>query len=319
MDESDIKSKLMEDLDSQTTERRVPAGQTADIGDRRRNSYLTALNGAMVGRTYRLGPGRHLVGRAVDSDIAIEDDGVSRRHALLVCSSDGSVVVEDLGSTNGTIVDGEKSEVRELQGGERLQFGCDIVFKFEFRDAIEEQFASYLYESSTQDHLTGVYNERFLRDQLRVEFAWHRRHKQPLTLVFIDVDHFKQVNDTYGHLAGDAVLRQVATRCENACRTEDVFARYGGEEFACLLRQTDVDGGAIIAERMRRVVQETPFEYRGHGQTAMIAITVSAGVAQLDEQTTEPELLLEDADRLLYRAKRNGRNRVELSRPADTA
>ncbi len=275
-----------------------------------RNPYLTILSGSWVGRTYQLGPGRLLVGRAPDSDIALDDEGVSRRHALFVCTPDGKVSVEDLGSTNGTSVDGTRIEVHELRGGEKLRFGSATVFKFELRDSVEEQFVSYLYESATQDHLTGSFNRRFLDEQLRVEFAWHRRHKQPLSVLLVDVDHFKQINDEYGHLVGDSVLRQLAARCKGACRTEDVFARYGGEEFACLLRQTSKESAKVLAERIRRVVLESPFEYRGPGRSLKLEASVSVGVAELEDTTEAPKDLLEEADRKLYQAKQEGRNRV---------
>lgn len=289
--------------------------RTAEPGDDPvdvRNPYLTILNGAFVGRTYQLGPGRLIVGRATDCDIALEDSGVSRRHALLVSTAQRSVSVEDLGSTNGTMVDGARIEVRELRGGERLQFGSGTVFKFEFRDSIEERFVSYLYESATRDHLTGVFNERFLREQLRVELAWHRRHTEPMSLILIDVDFFKKVNDEHGHLVGDTVLRQLASRCQGACRLEDVLARYGGEEFACLVRQTNTRGAVVLAERMRRVVEAAPFQHGRSGRGPSVQVTISLGVAELKAGMAEPEALIEAADRLLYRAKQAGRNRVEF-------
>ncbi len=297
---SEDKTKATELL--QVSDSQEPATQ--------RNPYLTILSGSWVGRTYQLGPGRLLVGRAPDSDIALDDEGVSRRHALFVCTPDGKVSVEDLGSTNGTSVDGTRIEVHELRGGEKLRFGSATVFKFELRDSVEEQFVSYLYESATQDHLTGSFNRRFLDEQLRVEFAWHRRHKQPLSVLLVDVDHFKQINDEYGHLVGDSVLRQLAARCKGACRTEDVFARYGGEEFACLLRQTSKESAKVLAERIRRVVLESPFEYRGPGRSLKFEASVSVGVAELEETTEAPKDLLEEADRKLYQAKQEGRNRV---------
>ncbi len=284
------------------SEMREPAGE--------RKPYLTILSGTWVGRTFQLGAGRLLVGRARDSDIALDDEGVSRRHALFVCTPDGKVTVEDLQSTNGTSVDGELIDVYELQGGEQLQFGSATVFKFELRDTIEERFVSYLYESVTQDHLTGSFNRRYLEEQMRVEFAWHRRHKQPLSVVLIDVDYFKQINDKHGHIVGDSVLRQLSSRCKSACRVEDVFARYGGEEFACLLRQTSAEQASVLAERIRQVVNATPFEYHGPGRDVNIDVTVSAGVVELREDTEDLQSLLDEADRMLYEAKHQGRNRV---------
>jgi two-component system, cell cycle response regulator len=305
---SQTKSTLPEHTD--TTKFREPVEPVPDEAVKR-NAYLTILNGAAVGRTYRLGPGRLIVGRAPDCDVVLDDDGVSRRHALFVASANGKVILEDLGSTNGTSADGQRKSVFELRGGERLNFGSDTFFKFEFRDAIEEEYASYLYESATQDHLTGIFNERFLRDQMQVEFAWHLRHNKPLSVIFIDIDHFKQINDAYGHVVGDQVLRELAVRCLRATRTEDVFARYGGEEFTCLLRQTNLEIAGLLAERMREAVAGSPFECTRVKKPCLIDVTISAGVAELDPIFESPEELLEEADRFLYQAKKLGRNRVE--------
>ncbi|MGR8919673.1 MAG: diguanylate cyclase [Gammaproteobacteria bacterium] len=283
-----------------------------------RNAYLTALNGSLVGRTYRIGTGRLFIGRADDCEIALKDDGVSRRHALIVSSPDGTIVAEDLHSTNGSMVDGEIFGVHQLMGGERLQFGSKTVFKFEYRDAIEERFATHLYESATQDRLTGVFNDRYLREQLTSEFAWHRRHGLPLALIFLDLDHFKEINDEYGHLSGDEVLRQVARRCHIESRTEDVFARYGGEEFACLLRRTPMSAAMTIAERMRAAVESEPVSFRSPGGTRSIRVTLSAGVAETGPGIDSPEELVAEADRRLYEAKAGGRNLV-LPKPGPIA
>ena len=282
----------------------------AQLADEPRNAYLTVLNGKLLGRTYRIGSGRLILGRAEDCDIVLDDEGVSRRHALFVVTPDRKVMVEDFGSTNGTLVEGELINVRELVGGERMKFGSHTVFKFEFRDAIEEDYATYLYESATQDRLTGVFNERYLREQLDLEFAWHHRHRLPLSLIFLDIDHFKSVNDAYGHLAGDEVLKQVAQRCHGASRSEDVFARYGGEEFACLLRQTDNRAAIALADRMRKAVHSAAFRITVRGHEHSVRVSISAGVAQLVEGTMTAESLIAEADRHLYAAKNAGRNRV---------
>jgi two-component system cell cycle response regulator len=274
------------------------------------NAFLTALNGRLVGRTYCIGSGRIIVGRAEDCDIVLNDDGVSRRHALLVARPDGNVVVEDLRSTNGSMVNGTLCTVLPLKGGERIQFGSKTVFKFEFRDAIEEQYATYLYESATQDRLTGMFNERYLREQLNIEYAWHQRHELPLSIIFLDIDHFKAVNDEFGHLSGDEVLRQIAKRCHLETRAEDIFARYGGEEFACLLRRTPLAAATIIADRMRRSVAHTSFWFKYGESRAEAALTLSAGVVEMSAKTATPDGLLAEADRLLYEAKHAGRNQV---------
>jgi len=133
-----------------------------------------------------------------------------------------------------------------------------------------------------------------------------------MCLILLDVDFFKKVNDEYGHLMGDSVLRQLAMRCQGACRIEDVLARYGGEEFACLLRQTDAEGAIVLAERMRRVVEAAPFQHDHSGRGPSVPVTISLGVAELTPDMEEPEALIAAADRMLYRAKHAGRNRVEF-------
>jgi diguanylate cyclase (GGDEF)-like protein len=272
--------------------------------------YLVLLKGPQMGREYRLEPGHVMIGRAPDSDIVLHDDNVSRRHALIVYDPAGKLFIEDLGSKNGTLVNGHRIRVRYLRGGERLVFGARSIFRFEMRDRIEEEYASRLYESATQDGLTGVHNARFFRDQLAVELAWHTRHRQPLSLLMLDVDHFKDVNDRYGHVAGDMVLKALAQRCRDLVRAEDLFARYGGEEFACLLRQTPLDAARHVAERMRHTIEQARIEVqRGDDQTA-VGVTVSIGVAELAGASAAPERLVEAADHLLYCAKHAGRNRV---------
>ncbi len=279
---------------------------------------LTVLNGALVGRSFPVEPGRMVIGRGEDCDLVLNDEGVSRRHALILAAPDGSVTVKDLDSTNGSTVNGKPCAMRELIGGERLQFGSRTVFKFELRDSIEEKLANYLYDSAIRDRLTGVYNDHHLREQLASEFDWHQRHKVPLSLIFLDIDHFKTVNDDYGHLGGDEILRQVARRVQRETRDSDLFARYGGEEFACLLRRTPLATAATLAERMRRAVAATPVALGSERDARAIGITLSAGVAQTNRGTRTPEELIAAADRRLYEAKAGGRNRVApalLSRP----
>ncbi len=271
---------------------------------------MTALNGKLLGRTYRLGSGRLFVGRADDCDIVLDDDGVSRRHALFLATPSQKVMLEDLSSTNGTLIDGRLASVCELRGGEHLQFGSDTVFKFEFRDSLEERYATYLYESSTQDRLTGVFNARYFREQLDLEYAWHHRHQAALSLIFLDIDRFKEINDEFGHLIGDEVLRKVAMACHAESRNEDVFARYGGEEFACLLRQTSANAAIIMADRMCAAVANRAFRITIDGKAHAVHVTISAGVATLAADAMTPNSLLAEADRYLYKAKEAGRNRV---------
>jgi len=272
--------------------------------------YLIVLAGSSVGRLVRLEPGEMTLGRGSECDIPLDDDGVSRTHARLTCTDEGLVTISDLGSTNGTWVEGKKIRFHTLADGERIQIGGANILKYGVGDSVEEQFVSQLYESATKDGLTGAYNKRFFLERLREEFAWHERHKQPMALIMFDIDHFKKINDTYGHPVGDFILKQLSLFCMRHCRTEDVFARYGGEEFAVILRQTSAVSGLVMAERMRETVQSLAFEYPGKDGVQKIKVTISGGIAEWDKSMETPGALVEKADAYLYEAKRTGRNKV---------
>ncbi|HCF59551.1 MAG TPA: GGDEF domain-containing protein, partial [Myxococcales bacterium] len=165
-----------------------------------------------------------------------------------------------------------------------------------------------LYDSATRDGLTRLYNKKYFIDTLRKEFAYCLRHRVALSLIMLDIDHFKRINDTYGHQAGDYVLGKLAARITEHVRTEDLLARYGGEEFAVLLRETHEDKAFILAERLRRMIEATDFTYSGQ----QIKVTFSGGIATLyDADYSDFEQFLEAADKHLYRAKQAGRNRIE--------
>jgi diguanylate cyclase (GGDEF)-like protein len=168
-----------------------------------------------------------------------------------------------------------------------------------------------MYDAALRDGLTKVFNKKHWLDRLTVEFAFARRHQTPLALVMIDIDHFKHVNDTFGHLAGDHVLGKLAATVQAALRTEDVFGRYGGEEFAVSCRDSDHVAAGIVAERIRAMVEQTSFAYEGRA----IPITVSLGIAGYPTiAANDPVELIAAADEALYEAKRSGRNRVVVHR-----
>ena len=274
-----------------------------------RNAYLIVISGRSVGRMYKLGAssGEISIGRTPDADVFIDDEGVSRRHAKITNSSEGVRLI-DLGSTNGTFANGQRVDSRVLQDGDRLQIGSTTILKFSYQDDIEEQFQKQLYDSATRDGLTGCFNKKHFAERLRTEFAFATRHDTYLSLVLFDIDHFKKVNDTYGHLAGDEVLRRLAAVVHKQLRTEDTFARYGGEEFAVILRETDDERGFIIAERIRRAVEAEHIEFDGQH----IPVTISLGVATL-RGNNYPSVreMVQSADEYLYRSKRSGRNRTD--------
>ncbi len=284
--------------------------QEAAEGGGRQTPYLIVLAGHSVGKLFRLEPGELIIGRSTDSSIPLDDDGVSRQHARLVCTEEGIVTISDLGSTNGTWVEGRQVRFHTLEDGERIQIGGANILKYGVGDSLEEQFVSQLYESATRDGLTGAYNKRFFLERLREELAWHLRHEQPLSLIMLDIDHFKQVNDTWGHAIGDFILKHLSLFCMRHCRTEDVFARFGGEEFVLILRQTSTMSAVVMAERIRETVESLAFEYPGKDGVQKIKVTISGGIAEIGKDIDTPTALIEKADAYLYEAKRSGRNRI---------
>jgi len=225
-----------------------------------------------------------------------------------VRAMDGKFYVEDLGSTNGTFVGGRRVERAELRAGDRVQIGPNVVVRFAILDEAGEQLAHQLYEASTKDALTKVYNRKYLVERLAAEVAYAHRHKTPLSLVLFDLDHFKKVNDTHGHLAGDVVLRVVAAQVQRTIRTEDVLARYGGEEFVILVRGILHPAVTHFGERVRRAVERLSIPW----EQLQIKATISVGVASLSEcdDKATGDTLLHKSDERLYLAKSGGRNRV---------
>ena len=163
-------------------------------------------------------------------------------------------------------------------------------------------------KKAVTDGLTGLITHAHFKEQLASRFFESRRFDQPLSLMFIDVDHFKRINDTYGHQTGDEVLRQVCRAIQERVRACDVAARYGGEEIAVLLPQTDLSGALILAERMREAISDLSVtDLRGE---AIVRVTASVGVSELEPDDQAPADLIERADQAVYRAKHRGRNQV---------
>jgi diguanylate cyclase (GGDEF)-like protein len=268
---------------------------------------LIVIAGSNAGQLYRLKIDELSVGRSHENTIPILEDGVSRNHCKLFNLPGGEVFIQDLHSTNGTIVNGEKISQRLLKDGDKIQIGSTSILKFTYNDKIEENFQKQMYESALRDGLTQIYNKRYFVDRFDAEFSYALRHKFPLTLMMIDLDLFKNVNDTYGHLCGDAVLIEFTRRITETIRSEDVFARYGGEEFVLIARGIAHDNGMLLAERIRRIIGQYPFTY----EDIQLTVTASFGVASIPFHKVEkPVELIELSDKALYVAKRSGRNQV---------
>lgn len=269
-------------------------------------AVLLRMDGVQAGLIVGLEQFPFTVGRHPTNLLRVDEDSISRFHARIARNGD-EYIVEDLGSRNGTFVAGKRITRATLEHDSWLQFGPRASFRFSLTDVREERLLRKLYESSTRDALTGAYNRLHFEERLRSEVAYAVRHRAHVSLLMIDLDHFKHVNDTYGHPAGDAVLKRAAEACMRALRTEDVFARFGGEEFAVVLRGIELGGAARLAERLRRAVAEESAEHEGQ----RIKVTLSAGCASLSCcSAPSAEELVAVADRRLYASKTGGRNRV---------
>lgn len=269
-------------------------------------AYLIVIRGRSVGRMLELDAAPAILGRQTDADLQVDDQGVSRRHAQ-VAKDAGVYVISDLGATNGLFVNGARVQRHVLANGDRVHLGTATLLKFCYQDEVEEAYQKRMYDAATRDALTGVFNRRYFQDALASQLASSRRHSQPMALLLFDIDHFKKVNDEYGHLAGDEALQQVAKLIARGLRAEDVLARYGGEEFVALLRNGDARGATIFAERARERIADHVFEHAG----APFRITTSVGIASTSSGTYDtPAQILEAADALLLEAKRTGRNRT---------
>ena len=247
-----------------------------------------------------------VLGRSPDADIVLVDDGISRRHAQVIREGD-RFRVSDLGSTNGIYINGDKNDRYLLEDGDRLGIGSSTVLKFSLQDALEENFQRRMYDSAVRDALTGVHNKRYFADCLATEFAFHRRHQRELSVIMLDIDHFKRINDTHGHVCGDHVLKELAGLANRLLRSEDTLCRYGGEEFGGILRATGADKALQVAERVRKAIAKAVFTHEG----IRVPVTLSIGIATFTGANFANEAdLLRTADKYLYAAKEAGRNRT---------
>ena len=263
--------------------------------------------GTQLGRVFPLIPGVNVLGRAPSVDIALVDEEVSRTHAWITLGpSPEEITIEDQGSTNGTILNGQAITGKvALTAGDRIALG-NHVLKLVAMDTLERAFHTLLLDQSTRDALTGLGNRRTTLEELQGRFELGRRHNRPLSVIMCDLDHFKLINDTLGHGAGDFVLTEFGERVRRNLRNTDIAGRIGGEEFLLVLPETDMEGALLLANRLRAATGEFAFELA----SGPITVTCSLGVAQSCAEDRDGGALMARADGALYVAKRQGRNQV---------
>ncbi len=280
-----------------------------------KNAYILFLKGHLLGKLCTLHKGTTIIGRSVQADIPLKDAGVSREHSEI--NVDGEkATIKDMGSTNGTFVNNKRITRHALKDGDKIQISSSTVFKFILSDESEKVFHDELYRMGVMDPITNIYNKRYFTERLKQEFSLAKRNKTGLSLIMIDLDFFKKINDTYGHLAGDFILGKLSEVFSSMTREEDIVARYGGEEFVVILPGSSEEGAVICAERVREKIAQTPFIFEGE----TINITVSIGIATLDENNFfgSYEDFIEAADNCLYYSKKSGRNCTTCSSEAET-
>jgi diguanylate cyclase (GGDEF)-like protein len=269
-----------------------------------KDACLVMIYGAELGKKYNLDMASLIIGRSSKSDIQIDQESVSRNHAKIV-NSGKTIIIRDLGSTNGTYVNDELIDEYVLRDRDLVKIGRTI-FKFLTGGNIESAYHEEIYRLTTVDGLTQVYNKRYFLETLERELSRSHRYRRDLSLIMLDIDHFKQINDTYGHLAGDYVLRHMANVIRTKIRREDMMARFGGEEFAIVLPEIDNANALQFAEKVRKLVAATDFRF----ESTSIAVQISVGVVTAEAEESDVTEFIKRADGLMYEAKRTGRNRV---------
>ena len=268
-----------------------------------KEACFVVIYGPDLGKKFNLEGPSYIIGRSSKCDIQIDQESVSRNHAKVI-NGGKTAIMRDLGSTNGTYVNDQLIDERVLRDGDFVKIGRTI-FKFLSGDNIEHAYHEEIYRLTTVDGLTQVYNKRYLMETLDREIGRAHRYGRPLSIIMFDIDLFKKINDTYGHLAGDYVLKEMSQTIKASIRREDIMGRYGGEEFVVALPEIDQYNAMVFAEKVRRLVERHRFLF----EDVLIKVTISIGVSASWTELRSPEEFIKKADVNLYKAKNSGRNR----------
>ncbi|MEP6569687.1 MAG: GGDEF domain-containing protein [Acidobacteriota bacterium] len=299
-----------------------PPDKAVKSPQKERRPALVSLRGELMAVPIPLERDEVIIGRAIEADVRLNDTRASRLHARISSELDPATNqpicrIADLGSTNGTLVNGEPITEVTLNDGDKIVIG-DHLFRFDLLDEIDREFQQQIHRLIAHDELTGLLTSKSFFSELRREAARAEADSQPFCVLMMDLDHFKEVNDTYGHLVGSSTLEETGHLIKESLRAGDVASRFGGEEFAAFLLDANYAQGLVAAERVRAAVAQHKFASTRRdvpGQTTH-QITISIGVAAYPDDATDPIHLIELADSALYRAKRSGRNRICAYRPS---
>lgn len=268
---------------------------------------VVVIHGEGLGKRMDIGERPLVIGRSHDADLRILHPSVSRQHCE-VWFENGTYWVRDLRSTNRTRVNEVAVTVAELNDGDHLTIG-ESILKFVSHVSVEARYHEEVHQLATHDALTGFYSRRHYLEIVEREILRSARGSLPLSFAIMDVDWFKRINDSHGHMAGDAVLRQVAAEVHGALREGFIAGRIGGEEFAILMPGITQDEARNECEKLRQAVARSVFIVRGQRE----AVTISIGLASLGVAHQDRSALMRAADGALYQAKEEGRNRVVVA------
>ncbi len=280
---------------------------------------LVFLSGELIAVPIPLEREEVILGRALGADVRINDYKASRRHAKVAkvlneSTNKHDYVLTDFGSRNGTYLNGERVSEVTLQNGDKITIG-EHILRFDLLDEIDREYQRQIHRLISHDDLTGLLSSRSFFSELRRETARAKAEGMQVCVLMMDIDHFKKVNDTFGHLTGSKTIEEIGVCLMECMRSGDAAARFGGEEFAAFLLDAEIGQALVAAERIRKVIEEKEFSVIRQGRPSSTHhVTVSIGVASFPDDSQDPIELVEMADSALYRAKREGRNRVRAYR-----
>ncbi len=283
--------------------------------DRDLRPALVFLTGELIAVPIPLEREEVILGRELGADVRINDSKVSRRHAQITKvlnpkSKIAEYVLKDFGARNGTLLNGEKISEEVLQNGDKITIGEQIL-RFDLLDAIDREYQLQIHRLIAHDDLTGLLSSRSFFSELRRESERAKIEKRTFCVLMMDIDHFKLVNDTYGHLTGSKTLEEIGNSIINCLRNGDAASRFGGEEFAAFLLDAEIGQALVAAERIRKEIEDREFTImRQDKPPETHHVTISIGVSSFPDDSSDPIQLVEMADSALYRAKREGRNMV---------
>lgn len=267
---------------------------------------LLQYDGGQAGKRFLLAQNQIIIGRRADRvQVWIDDASVSREHCRIDFIGTKANVT-DMGSLNHTYINDQVIiQSAELAHSDMLRVG-NVRLRYFAHGSADQLLFDRIYRMAVQDRMLDIFRKDYVLEKMDEDFRVAQGSRQPFSVIMFDLDKFKAINDTYGHDAGDIVLKEVCNFIKPLIRSQDTFGRFGGEEFIILLPRTSLSEASQVAEKIRAVIEKSTFDYEG----TLIPVTLSLGVAMLNDETPTAQDLIKAADNCVYKSKKGGRNRV---------